>query len=42
MATNVHKNGFYVPCHHKLTFDEIDVISNIILENKKIGAFDEM
>jgi CDP-6-deoxy-D-xylo-4-hexulose-3-dehydrase len=39
MALKVHKNGFYVPCHHKLTFDEIDFMCNIILENKKYRSF---
>jgi CDP-6-deoxy-D-xylo-4-hexulose-3-dehydrase len=33
-ALKVHNNGFYVPCHDKLSENDIKFISNIVLESK--------
>ena len=33
VATRVHVDGFYVPCHQNLTREQIDLISDIIVEN---------
>ena len=32
-ATKVHKEGLYVPCHQNLSNEQVDFISNIILDN---------
>jgi CDP-6-deoxy-D-xylo-4-hexulose-3-dehydrase len=32
-ATKVHKEGLYVPCHQNLSSEQVDFISNIILDN---------
>ena len=32
-ALNVHNNGFYVPCHDKLTDEDIRQIVNIVKES---------
>ena len=32
-ASRVHQHGFYVPCHQNMTLEEVDFVSNIILEN---------
>lgn len=35
VATKVHEQGFYIPCHQHLSFDDIGFICKIILENKE-------
>ena len=32
-AEIIHKFGFYIPCHQDLTPEQIDFVSNIIIEN---------
>lgn len=32
-ATKVHKNGLYIPAHQNLSEDDIDYISNVVIQN---------